>query len=654
MAWVVGPLAQDVRWSGNLEYYRGTFWFDSFGPGRMFGWISHGELLDAGRAPILTILALLGLLACLARWRRAPQGRALVGILCVSLLLFSGRSVVGPVVNLLPGGQDLPLHRYVSGIQLASLGLVGVAVRELVSGAAAVARSLAGPDRHRVASVAAAVVGLGCFGASLPAYAQISAYDASGAEMIQAQQAADATTGVDLDALAREARAQGDGRVYAGTKGNWGRDFKVGQVPVYSELENLDVDALGMWLNTESISSDVETRFNDQSPAHFALFNVGYEILPLGQASSVPARLLRSAGGYSLWKVPTPGYISIVDTGGVPVAADRQDIGASANPFLQALRSGRAVYPVVAFAGLPPLTTSLARGQPPPATDPGEVVSQHADLMRGRYEAQVVADRPATIVLHSTFDPRWRVFVDGVGLSTGMVAPSLVGRTIPAGNHRVEFRYEPIDTYPLFWLLGLIALVALANSQRILLVTRGLIPGRRSSAGGDVGLRVNRRSLPWPRWRLPWPRLGLAVSAGGVALALYLLSAPGHLQTVDIRSEFAVAQSIVGRGDFTVNPNLPYVTVPSETGSDGRPYSHHGLGQSLLLTPAAVVGRLAGCPPDPGLCPADAQRTAEAAASLVDPICAALTVLLFVCLSRELGFGAKTSLLAAAALGLGT
>ncbi|MGI8608639.1 MAG: hypothetical protein ACR2MY_05330, partial [Candidatus Dormibacteria bacterium] len=653
VSWVLVPLVVDGRWSGNLEYYVGTFWFDSYGPGRMFAWLVQGNLLDAGRWPVVTVLAALGLLAATWRARHDVASRVLLALLLVSLLLFSGRDVVGPILNLLPGGADLPLHRYISGVQLASLGLVGVAAEAMVAaGAALVSPLLAQRQRFgmQAAGISTAAIAVLVGAALAPAYAQVATYDQTGADMILAQQAADFTDGRALDALAAEARAAGGGRVYAGTKGNWGHTFTVGSVPVYSELENLDVDAIGLWLNTESIASDVETRFNDANPRHFDVYAVAWQILPVDQPPTVPAQLVRTLGRFSLWKIPSGGYVSVVDSSGPPITADRRTIGPSTTPFLASLGPHNPVYPVMAFAGAPAAEPSLASGAPVPATGPGTVVTQTADPAAGEFRAVVDASRAATVVLHSSFDPRWHVLVDGTDLAPGMFAPALVGRTVAAGRHVVEFRYEPVAEYPLYWLLGAGALLALATRRRWL----ARVPL------GEVSLPTMAIPRPWlGRATLSRPSArGRGVPAvlalGAATLAVFLLSAPGHLQTVDIRAEFAVAQSMVGLGDFTVNPSLPYVTVPSEPGVEGKRYSHHGLGQSVLLLPAALVGQVAGCPPDPGLCPADAQRSAEVAASLLDPVCAALTIMVFFCLARELGYALRPSLLASTALALGT
>lgn len=147
--------------------------------------------------------------------------------------------------------------------------------------------------------------------------------------------------------------------------------------------------------------------------------------------------------------------------------------------------------------------------------------------------------------------------------------------------------------------------------------------------------------------------VGLAPLLVGLAGILYLLTAPGHLQSGDMRSEFAVAQSMTA-GSFAVMPSLPTVDVPSVTGSDGRQYSKYGVGQSILLLPAAAVGRLAGCPADPAHCPAGAQRRAEEAASLLDGVMAALTVGLLFLLALELGASAGAAVALALLFGFAT
>jgi hypothetical protein len=672
-AWAVVPLALDSRWSGNLEYYTGTTFFDSFGPDKAFGWLVRGELLDAHRLSVLTLIAAVGLVVAVVRCRRHAALRAILGLLVISLLLFSGRSVVGPVINLLPGGTDLPLHRYISGIQLAGLLLVGVAADFLLRVAAHLGRRAAariGRPPEPLGLAAGAVAVLALLTALYPAFQQVATYDANGHDLVVGQQVVDATDGPAVDALVARARALGGGRLYAGTKGGSGRALTVGAVPLYSEFENLDADAVGMWLNTESLASDVETRFNDSDAASYEVFNVRYVITVVGDRPHVAAKPVETEGRFTLWQVPTSGYISIVDSSGPAIVADRYTIGPNTAGFLGSDAPSRGLYVPLAFAGDPAPDASFS-APTQPAGPPGSVPAQSADLAGGVFTAHVVANRPATVLLRATFDPGWELTVDGIAVKPGPFAPAFVGRTIPAGDHVIEFRYRPVATYPLLWLLGAVGLLLLAARRRWLPHLYARLPGAlgdvEAAAPGPTASTVPARWLPTPAGgrshfavtalattARTGARLPLEAVLGGLVLVVYLLSAPGHLQTVDIRAEFAVAQSMVGKADFTVNPNLQWVTVPSEPGLNGHRFSHHGLGQSLLLVPAALVARAAGCPPDPGLCPPRAQLAGEWAAGFVDPVLAALTVVLFFRFALQLGFDRRTAAVGALALAIGT
>jgi hypothetical protein len=71
------------------------------------------------------------------------------------------------------------------------------------------------------------------------------------------------------------------------------------------------------------------------------------------------------------------------------------------------------------------------------------------------------------------------VTVDGTAVAPQMIAPSFVGRTVPAGRHVVRFVYEPFPRYDLVLTFGALALLGLA-----------LLPGRfarRRSGGSSHG-----------------------------------------------------------------------------------------------------------------------------------------------------------------------
>lgn len=458
ISWVVVPLLLDSRWSSQSQYLKGTFWFDSFGARRVLSWLFTGQLFDGQRMiPVISVLVGVGTLVCVVRSRRDERARALLGVMLISLLLFVGRPTLGALLKLLPGSDDLLLHRYIVGVHLAGILLAGVGAAWLGSVALERLRRLV--PRMAPAAVAAAGALLGVAVLS-PAWLEREAFDRVGGDWIRYQRTIDATDGAVIRSLVEEAEARGPGRIYAGLSGNWGADYRLWSVPVYAALLAYDADSIGFVLRTTSLSSDFEALFDETNPAHYDLFNVRYLILSADRPPSVPATAIDERNGNTLWEVQTTGYLNVVETVPPPIAADRTNLSQRAAFFLPSdmLREGR--YPTIAFAGVP-AAPPTASGEHEIPGSPGEVRFERASLADGEVTGLIGSTRPAMVILKSSFDPRWQVVIDGVELEPQMVAPSFVGRMVPAGKHVIEFRYRPFPRYDLLFAIGVVAFAGL-------------------------------------------------------------------------------------------------------------------------------------------------------------------------------------------------
>jgi hypothetical protein len=319
-----------------------------------------------------------------------------------------------------------------------------------------------------------------------PAWTDRGGYDRHGAELIDAQRAAERTDGRDIDRLVTIVKGRGDGRVYAGLRSNWGRDFVVGFVPVYAWLCDRNVDAVGFTFRTiASLSNDTEAAFDETNPADYEMFNVRYVILPPGRRPEVPATYVATSGQYRLWEVRTSGYFQVVDRA-VAVTADRTNLLASVRGFMSSDLASRGTYPGVAFAGGPEPAPTFPGSTPPPGTA-GDVLTHTQEPQDGVFSATVDASRPAAVLLKSSYDPRWKVTVDGLADKTAMMAPSLVGVDVPAGRHEVTFRYKPYGHYPLLVVIGVLTLVALVVVPR-----RSALSRRLARLSGDAPPSVER------------------------------------------------------------------------------------------------------------------------------------------------------------------
>ncbi len=462
VAWVIVPLLAQSAWAAQNEALRGTPLVVGYGAGRVLSWLASGDLLDHGRLPVITACAWLGLVWAISRARRDASARAALVALAACLLLSFGPATLGPLAGAIPGAGDIFFRRFMMGVQLASLLLAG-------SGAAAAARviwrttqQVAGrlaldpvrrlsdaPAFQACASCAAAVLVLA------PAWIELNHLDERNAQAIAAQRHADATDGRRLARLMDRAQTN-DGRVYAGEPTNWGMSFTVGAVPVFKYLESLDIQEVGYTLRTASLMTGPEYDFDDTNPADYELFGVRYLVVPSGYQPPVPARLVARDGQFTLWRVAEGGELHGGAIAGI-VNADRTDLGLRSTPLLHSPLAERGEYLSVAYHGGPPQPLPETNRRPAGET----VIAASPDLARGRATATVRMRTAGVVVLSASYDPGWKATVDGRRRPTVMVAPALVGVNVPAGRHRITFRYVGYRGYG--WLLALGALVLLVT-----------------------------------------------------------------------------------------------------------------------------------------------------------------------------------------------
>jgi hypothetical protein len=463
-AWVVWPLLADRMWTVQDEFSRGKPFYDSFGASQVMRWLVSGEIFDRWRFPVLTILFAVGLVVGIWRFRREPRARALLGLALLSLLLFFGRSSLGPVVKLLPGMGDVFMRRFVFGVHLAGLYLIGLGTLRVLQLVHAVADRIR--RRPIAVPVLAAAAGLLTIGALAPAWIERSRFAGLSGTWIHEQQDWDRTDGADAAALIAKAQRMGPGRFYAGMRSNWGPAYKVGQVPMYAVLLSESVEGVGFTRPTWSLSSPIEFRFSDVNPTDYDLFEVRYVIMPDGRTPPGEATRVATRGRHVLWEMPTGGYVEVVDVL-PPIVADRTNLGIQVSDWLHSPDVAEGRHPAIAFEGQPAAPTTVAKGSP------GHVFYQSTDLREGRSVARVRMRRTAAVLLKTSFDPRWQVTIDGRAAEPWMIAPSYVGVVVTPGTHRIVFQYEPFPRYDVMFLIGALTLAAFVVVPRVLRRRRG-------------------------------------------------------------------------------------------------------------------------------------------------------------------------------------
>jgi hypothetical protein len=438
------------------------------------------------RWPIITVLFAIGLIVSIASAQWSPRHRALIGVFGLSLVLFFGRPTLGPLVDLLPGSQDLFLRRFLMGVQLSAIFLSGIGLIAARDLAMRVVRRSRIPERVNVPRVLALGLSAALLVAVLaPAWTETASYDAADAADISYQQLSGITDGSDMAAVTAKMDALGPGRVFAGMPApDWGASFTVGEVPVFKYLSNLDFDMVGYTLRTASLMTDPEENFDENNVGDYALFGIRYLVLPPNRMPVPRAKMILAIGPYSLWEVEGNGsdYVTVASTQGA-IVANRANVGSQTIEYMDSSLPGENVFETVAFAGGRAHADTLAPDASIPSSV-GTVLSEQDHLDQGTLTATIVAIAPAVVVLKASFDPGWRVEVDGHSETPYMVTPAMPAVTVSPGRHTVTFTYHGYRHYPELFALGLVTLGLLIFARRI----------RTSPTLGKVRSMVLRRS----------------------------------------------------------------------------------------------------------------------------------------------------------------
>ncbi|HEV2108231.1 MAG TPA: YfhO family protein [Thermomicrobiales bacterium] len=113
----------------------------------------------------------------------------------------------------------------------------------------------------------------------------------------------------------------------------------------------------------------------------------------------------------------------------------------------RAIARGEAL-PLLIAGAVDPRRTALIEGTPPELSAPVDPSNEHAEVTsyepdRVRITARAMA--PGFLVVSEVYEPGWRAYVDGERVEVLPTDHVLRGVPIPAGEHIVELRYEPLS-----------------------------------------------------------------------------------------------------------------------------------------------------------------------------------------------------------------
>jgi hypothetical protein len=426
--------------------------FDSFGFGQIATWLVTGDLLDHARLPVLTALLAAGVLAAI-RWRDRVAALA-VALLAVWLVLWSGRTSLGALAELLPFSHGLHVHRFVGGLDVAVVLLIGL-------GAAAVWRIARANESTRRALAAGALFLVLLF----PALVERAGYYNQGTGWMAETR----------DALARDHDAAAvvdaiadlpPGRVYAGLSNDW--QTRLDFVPFNSVrfpdvLNFAGIQRMAKPYASLSLDADLAFSFDQNDRGMWDLFNVRYAIARADQ--TVPPFLapLRTIGKYTIYVAPTSGWTTFAQTYVTKSAATDRDLFFALRDTITPDRTANHFFTKYTYPAAE--TTAETQNKIPACYDGRHLAYER--MQTDRYDGLLGCDGGTSlVVLKVTYNPNWRVTVDDAPVQAFMVSPGFIGFEAPPGQHFVTAQYvsTPVKT-PLLG-LGMLTIVGLIVFRR--------------------------------------------------------------------------------------------------------------------------------------------------------------------------------------------
>ncbi|HVR88207.1 MAG TPA: hypothetical protein VHG53_01515 [Candidatus Limnocylindria bacterium] len=433
----------------DVSPYLPRFRWDSFGAPTILGWLVSGDLFDHGRPPVLTALTAIGIGVAVVR--RDRLGLTALALFGTWLVLYFGRATYGPLADLLPLSNGLPVHRFIGSLQIAAALLVGIAAEWL---GALLAMRLAG----RRATVVAAALALVLLAPVLNERWAYASVDRAWIDETVSRVNADTDAKIIIETLA----LLPPGRVYAGLKSNWGQSLDFGTsfrgARLFDLLTAHGFDAVRPPSFSFSLNSDLIFDFDDARLADYQVFDARYVVASPAVRLPAELRLIARTDRYLLYEAPTTGYAAYVALASREHPASQVELLARQRAWLASLDPAAGRYLRIDFPAV--LDIESPTGGCSRANYEGERV------LPARIEVTVACPEAASLAFKVSFHPNWRVNVDGTPQPAFMVSPSYLGVALPPGRHVVVAEYQAAPSRTPLLLAGLVVLGAVVAFRR--------------------------------------------------------------------------------------------------------------------------------------------------------------------------------------------
>ena len=457
----------------NNNYHIISFWdpiwkFDSYGWYEVVRQYFMGEIFDWERLPIITILVTIGFFSLLLNSRLFPFAL----LFAFWILMYFGRTTWNGAIDLIPGMRDFHQHRFIVGIQIASLFLLPAGLEYLFQALSKIITLLFSNLKLIIKNVIFYFLSL----IMISTFAYITVkktwdyavlnnkwiYEANTAYEYDEKNFQDVTGRLDMLPPAR---------IYAGRPGNWGKNFRLGSTQLYMLFGALNYDISQFLPETWSPLSENEQNFDERTVEDYDLLNIRYIVADKNHDFTDKASLDKKYGPFELYTVPTTGWFDVV-TSPMFVTSDKTDYINIVHLWFTSYARRWKMYPLISVEKKPNIpdgmqkilkmkdevsyldfTAGDAKGKNifsdypfvfPEATPSGKISNEKVE--RQTYSGTVeVPDncKSCFIMFKMSYHPNWTVKLDGQPVEKYAVFPFYLAVPAGPGSHKIEFTYQP-------------------------------------------------------------------------------------------------------------------------------------------------------------------------------------------------------------------
>ena len=397
-------------------------------PLREIALIFGGHFFDQGRIPIFTGIVIVGIIYAVIT--RRDEALLALTIMSVWMVLVVPNPLRQLIIPLMPYLHLVPFFRFVAGVDFGAILLAGL-------GGECIWRWC----RPQL-SLARALIAVGLL-ALLYTPLMVERwrfYQADEQDLALTDQALHEDP--DLPQIFSWLKKAPPGRVYAGTRGNWGQWMDVGRLHLYDLLPYEQIPSVMPW-QTLSLNAPLLWQLNIPTLELCRLFNIRYVIAPA--ALNLPSfyhRVLETSR-FVVYEVDSGGYVQLGQVAEIRPMPSDYELFRYNTGWIDSSSPEQGKFTAFVTRGQESSKLRLLLLQSSVSGQTGSL-GQIADevVTPDALSANVIAHSSAVLVMKMTYHPNWHVTVDGREQHTFMLSPSYIGIRVEPGRHQVRAEYR--------------------------------------------------------------------------------------------------------------------------------------------------------------------------------------------------------------------